>query len=178
MDAGDRRLRTVNGVAAPGRRLLATASAPEAMPEGPSMRALVFVLVLVASTLSGCATTETVRETAGQGVTRTYARSFDDIHAATLAVAKARGLDVVEDDRAQGRLLLAHGVTLWIRGERIAVFIRRIGPERTEVEVVSKPVLAPLNFPPDWQKLLLDEIGGGVSSAGPVAAPSVPAATR
>jgi hypothetical protein len=28
----------------------------------------------------------------------------------------------------------------------------------TEFEIVSKPVLSPLNFPPDWQKILLDQI--------------------
>jgi hypothetical protein len=53
---------------------------------------------------------------------------------------------------------LSHGVTLWSWGERIAVFLKAATDKTTEVEIVSKPVLAPLNFPPDWQKILLDQI--------------------
>ena len=47
---------------------------------------------------------------------------------------------------------------LWSWGERIAVFVKPLSNNETEVEVVSKPVLAPLNFPPDWQNILLDQI--------------------
>lgn len=108
--------------------------------------------------LAGCASTETVKEAEGQGVSRTYQAAYEPVYDATLEAAKVRQLDVVESDKAAGRLVLSHGVTLWSWGERIAVFVKRRGSASTDVEVVSKPVLSPLNFPPDWQKILLDQI--------------------
>jgi hypothetical protein len=77
---------------------------------------------------------------------------------ATLAAAKTKELEVVESDRRTGRILLSHGVTWLSWGERIAVFIKTTTAQTTEVEIVSKPVLAPLNFPPDWQQILLEQI--------------------
>lgn len=123
------------------------------------MKIPILTMLFVAAVATGCASTETVKESRGQGVTRQYpyapARVFD----ATLSAAKARKLEVVESDRSGGRLILSHGVTLWSWGERIAVFIKPVTANSTEVEIVSKPVLAPLNFPPDWQGILLEQIG-------------------
>lgn len=106
----------------------------------------------------GCASTDTVKEAAGQGVARSYQAAYDPVFDAALGAAKASNLEVVESDRPTGRLVLSHGVTLWSWGERIAVFVRRKDAARTEVEVVSKPVMSPLNFPPDWQRILLERI--------------------
>ena len=75
------------------------------------------------------------------------------------ASAKTMELEVVESDKSSGRVILSHGVTLWSWGERIAVFVKAVTTQRTEVEIVSKPVLSPLNFAPDWQQILLEEIG-------------------
>lgn len=122
------------------------------------MRLAYLAVPVVAAFIAGCASTETVKEAKGQGVTRTYAYPFQPVYDATLAAAKSKSLEVVESDKASGRLVLSHGVTLWSWGERIAVFIKPADRRSTEVEIVSKPVLSPLNFPPDWQKILLDQI--------------------
>ncbi|MBX3589309.1 MAG: hypothetical protein KF755_00250 [Burkholderiaceae bacterium] len=122
------------------------------------MRLAHLVIPLVAAFVVGCASTETVKEAKGQGVTRTYAYAYQPVYDATLAAAKTKSLEVVESDKANGRVVLSHGVTLWSWGERIAVFIRPVTNRSTEVEIVSKPVLSPLNFPPDWQRILLDQI--------------------
>ena len=116
------------------------------------------MVAFVALIASGCASTETVKEAKGQGVSRSYPYAYEPVYNATVAAAKNRSLDVVENDKTNGRLILSHGITLWSWGERIAVFIKPIAAASTEVEIVSKPVLAPLNFPPDWQKILLDQI--------------------
>ena len=120
------------------------------------LSALVISVFIVA--LGGCALTETVKEAQGQGVTRVYQEAYEPVFNATLEAAKSKNLDVVESDKATGRLILSHGVTLWSWGERIAVFVKSRGSAGTQVEIVSKPVLSPLNFPPDWQKILLDQI--------------------
>ena len=106
----------------------------------------------------GCASTETVKKAEGEGISRSFSYAFEPVYEATISAAKEKELEVVESDKKSGRLILAHGVTLWSWGERIAVFVKPLSNNETEVEVVSKPVLAPLNFPPDWQNILLDQI--------------------
>jgi hypothetical protein len=122
------------------------------------MKASTIGIFLLALLLGGCASTETVRDARGQGSVRTYQHAYDPVFNAALAAAKAKELEVVESDRSGGRLMLSHGVTLWSWGERIAIFFKSVSPKATDVEIVSKPVLSPLNFPPDWEKILHDQI--------------------
>ena len=120
--------------------------------------AVLLLIGMLSLFLGGCASTETVKDARGQGVTRVYASPYEAVFNATLNAAKQKKLDVVESDKAAGRLVLSHGITWLSWGERIAVFIKATAPNSTEVEIVSKPILSPLNFPPDWQKILLDQI--------------------
>jgi hypothetical protein len=122
------------------------------------MKKLLFAVCAFALLAAGCASIDTVKEEKGQGVSRVYQYGYDPVFDAALAAAKAKELEVVESDKGSGRLMLSHGVTLWSWGERIAVFLKPVSAGTTEVEIVSKPVLAPLNFPPDWQRILLDQI--------------------
>ena len=122
------------------------------------MKSSLFVICLIASLACGCASTETVREAKGQGVSRIYQYAYEPVFNAVLAAAKTKELEVVESDKSSGRLVLSHGVTLWSWGERIAVFVKTVTTDTTEVEIVSKPVMSPLNFPPDWQQILLEQI--------------------
>lgn len=124
---------------------------------GPAI-VLALAVALPMALLPGCANVETVKAAQGQGATRSYPHPRERVIDATLAAAKARELDVVEADRASGRLILSKGVTWWSWGERIAVFVKPLDAASTQVEIVSKPVMAPLNFPPDWQTILLDQI--------------------
>jgi hypothetical protein len=122
------------------------------------MKALILTMAFVAVVASGCASTQTVKEATGQGVSRTYSYAYESVYGATLSAAKTRSLEVVENDKVNGRLILSHGISLWSWGERIAVFVKPLAPSSTRVEIVSKPVLSPLNFPPDWQQILFDQI--------------------
>jgi hypothetical protein len=118
----------------------------------------ILIITLVAVIASGCASTETVKQARGQGASRIYSYAYEPVYNATLAAAKTKKLEVVENDRTNGRLILSHGLTLWSWGERIAVFVKPLVIGSTEVEIISKPVLSPLNFPPDWQQILFDQI--------------------
>ena len=121
------------------------------------MKTTFVAISLLAALSAGCASTETVKDAKGQGERRVYQYNYERVFDATLAAAKVKDLEVIETDRTSGRIILSHGVTLLSWGERIAIFLNRTD-KATEVEIVSKPVLAPLNFPPDWQKILLDQI--------------------
>ncbi|MFQ5802142.1 MAG: hypothetical protein ACE5JQ_04500, partial [Candidatus Methylomirabilales bacterium] len=87
-----------------------------------------------------------------------YNHPYEDVYQATLSAGNKLDLKVVEEDRNEGRIILSHGVTLWSWGERIAIFLTKSTDSSTEVEIVSKPVMAPLNFPPDWVSRLFNEM--------------------
>jgi hypothetical protein len=129
------------------------------------MKTSLLTIVLLAVVAPGCASTQTVKEAKGQGVSQTYPYAYDPVYDATISAAKAKKLDVVETDKANGQLVLSHGITLLSWGERIAVFVKPIAAGSTEVEIISKPVLSPLNFPPDWQRILFDQIDTELRSA-------------
>lgn len=113
----------------------------------------------------GCATADSLREARGQGVKRTFRRPYEPVFEAALAAAKGRGLELIEQDRVGGRLLLSHGVTWGSLGERIAVFVTRLGERATAVEVVSRPITGALALPPDWAVLLLGDIEAELAAA-------------
>jgi uncharacterized protein YceK len=121
------------------------------------MKALVLALC-AALALGGCATVDSVKEAKGQGLKRTFRQPYELVFQATLTAATKRKLEVVEQDRASGRIVLASGASWTSLGERIAVFIGRSGERLTSVEVVSRPRLAAITFPPDWPVLLFGDI--------------------
>jgi hypothetical protein len=122
------------------------------------MKISILVITFFAVVAGGCASTETVKEAKGQGVSRTYPYAYESVYNATIAAARTKELEVVENDKANGRLIFSHGVTWLSWGEKIAVFVKALATTSTEVEIVSKPLMSPLNFPPDWQQILLDQI--------------------
>ncbi len=115
--------------------------------------------------LVGCASTQTVGESKGEGAKNLYSAAFENVYAATLRAAQSEELKIVAMDKEAGRIDLSHGVTLWSWGERVSVFLTSVSASETEVEIVSKPVLAPLNFPPDWESRLFRAIGRELRTA-------------
>ncbi len=107
---------------------------------------------------AGCSTVDTVKDAKGQGVKRTYRHAYDVVYEAVLVTASRRKLEIVEQDRVGGRLLLAGGASWTSLGERIAIFVVRGGDRATTVEIVSRPVLSAITFPPDWAGLLYGDI--------------------
>jgi hypothetical protein len=108
--------------------------------------------------LAACASIDSVKDARGKGVKRTFKQPYDEVYAATLAAAARRKLELVSATPATGAILLSNGASLGSLGERIAVFVSRLGERVTSVEVVSRPVVSTLSFPPDWPILLFGEI--------------------
>ena len=116
--------------------------------------------------LGACATTETVQQAKGTGDKKTFNAEYESVYQATLSAAGKQGLSVTKADKGTGEILLSHGVTPWSWGERIAIFVEKISDNQTQVEIISKPVMAPLNFPPDWVSKLFDAIGAELNPKG------------
>lgn len=128
------------------------------------MKGLVYASLL-AIFIVGCASTETVVESKGQGEKRVYSHTYEAVYKATLEAAAKHKLEVVESNKTTRRIVLTHGTTWLSWGENIAIFFNSISGNKTEVEIVSKPVMAPLNFPPEWGKILHKQIGSELNAS-------------
>ncbi len=126
----------------------------------------ILVTVFALWFLGACATTETVQQAKGTGEKRTFNVDYESVYEATLSAASKQGLTVTSADKSSGQILLSHGVTPWSWGERIAVFVTKLSDNQTQVEIISKPVMAPLNFPPDWASKLFDAIDAELKPQG------------
>lgn len=119
---------------------------------------LALALACAALLAAGCASVDTLKGARGQGVKRTYRQSYEVVYQTVLITASRRKLEIVEQDRPGGSMLLANGASWTSLGERIAVFVMRSGDRATTVEIVSRPVLSGITFPPDWAGLLFGDI--------------------
>lgn len=120
--------------------------------------------IFFAVALSGCASTESVKASREEAVHRVYAAPYDSVYAATLAAAKAKELDLVESDPSTGRIVVSHGISWWSWGERIVIWLRSLNESNTDVAIVSKPILAPFNYPPDWTSRLFEQIAAELNA--------------
>ena len=89
---------------------------------------------------------------------RAFRQPYEVVYAAAMSAAARRKLEVIEQDRAAGRLVLSSGASWSSLGEHIAVFVSRTKDRVTSVEIVAKPVFSALAFPPDWPALLFGDI--------------------
>jgi type IV pilus biogenesis protein CpaD/CtpE len=122
-------------------------------------------LAAIALLGAGCATDSAVRNARGTGLKRTYRQPIDRVHAALLVVAAARKLTVVEEDKAQGFVLLHEDGSL--SGDRIGVFLVANNERSTTVEVVTRAGLSGIPVP-DWAGRLQGDLEQELTPRRPV----------
>ncbi len=107
--------------------------------------------VLPALTFTGCATTSDAQADRGKGVIVSYAAPFDKVWAALPEILKDLGLHVGSANEKDGVILVDNGVSAFSWGERVAIFVERIGTQgNSRVEVVSKDALGTNLTATDW----------------------------
>ena len=126
-----------------------------------------FFLGLAAAALAGvgCTTESGVRNARGTGLKRTYRYPMDRVYAALLVVVAGRKLEVVEQDRAQGFVLLREGSGL--SADRIGVFLTANNERSTTVEVVTRGGLSGIPVP-DWAGRLHGDLEQELTPRRPV----------
>jgi len=116
-------------------------------------------IVVIASLLAGCASFDAVKQAHGQGVKRTFKQPYSVVFTAVMQAASRKNLEIVSSAPDSGTILLSGKASLGSPGgERIAVFVIRLNDSATSVEVVARPVIPTVSFPPDWPELLFGEI--------------------
>jgi hypothetical protein len=109
--------------------------------------------VFIALALVGCANLNDAKNAKGTGNVQMINAGYDKVWVATKASIVESGLYIVKEDKSTGEILATKGVSMLSYGENIAVFVRARGG-LTEVEIVSKKVLATNVFAPDWSQQL------------------------
>jgi hypothetical protein len=128
--------------------------------------AVIAVLVAVLSLCLGCGTLDSAKVARGTGARRTYEASTDQVWNALPSVLTQLGLNVASSSRPEGYVLAKRGFSNGSWGENVAVFIAEISPSRTEVEVVSKKVLATNVTAKNWENPVLNKIEDFLRTAG------------
>lgn len=114
--------------------------------------------------LVGCASFDNIKQERGEGIKRTFSRPYDEVFMAAMSAAVKKKLTIVNSDRVSGTILLSNSASLSSPGgEHIAMFVNRLKDSATSVEVVARPVISRVSFPPDWPELLFGEIEESLS---------------
>jgi hypothetical protein len=125
------------------------------------------ILFALLTMLAGGASADPVQEPAGEGAKRAYRETYQTVFDATLSAARNKRLALVDVDRGVGVIRLSHGGTLSNWGERVTVFVRPLGGDHTQVEIVNKPLFEFLMFSPHWDQVLLAQIDAELRARDP-----------
>lgn len=99
---------------------------------------------------SGCATLQTVKQSQGKGIKRTFNFPYDDVYKAVTYSVIGKGLEIAEQSEERGYVYATHGISFFSWGEKVAIFIKKINEDETAVEIVSKRAVVTNVFGPDW----------------------------
>jgi len=122
---------------------------------------MMFVSLLLLLTLwaGGCATTiADALNAKGQGKSRIYDAPFDAVWDTVPKIVNELGLMVAGQNKEDGYILAAKGVSAFSAAENVAVFVEKVDDERTRVEVVSKKTVPTHIFAGNWEKPILDKL--------------------
>jgi len=114
------------------------------------MAAKLSVSLVICLALTGCASVQVARDARGQGLTKVYRGSQQDIfYAMHNAVLETSG-KIVEENKSECSVLGRYGMTAFSWGERVGIFCYRISESEYQVEVVSKRAVGPNITAKDW----------------------------
>ena len=116
-----------------------------------------FCLLVLAGLLvvAGCSTPSSVAQLKGQGARRTYDVRYDCAWTTVRSVAVMEDLHILRADKKTGFISARRGMGDTTFGDCVAIWLRPISPNQTEVEVVSRRVGAPVPFAPNEEETIL-----------------------
>lgn len=127
------------------------------------MKSLVLAGLAAALFLTGCSTPRSISNLEGQGTKRTFDYSFDTVWRAAVDASQQGDLQILTADRDRGYISARRGVRFETFGENVGVWVRRLGPARTEVEVVSRQAGPPVAWLKNWEQEILRSIAANVT---------------
>src|SRR3989442_12404497 len=119
---------------------------------------------------SGCSTSKLVSQMQGQGIEQTYNVAFDPVWRAAVDAVQIGDLRVLNADRQTGYIAARRGMRPESFGENVGLWVTRVSPTQTQVEVVSRQAGPPKFAIKNWQKDIRRSIDANLTREGPVAA--------
>lgn len=123
------------------------------------MRYAVVAILIILPLLTGCQTLGDARAAKGTGTTRLFNATEDQVWGVLAKAVNEVDLSIAGTYREDGYLVAERGTTMFSWGEKVAVFVERRGPARTEVEVVSMRAVAVNITAAEFGDKVLDMIG-------------------
>jgi hypothetical protein len=123
------------------------------------MRKFCALLVPLAFLLAtGCSSPKSVAKMKGQGTREVYDADYDRIWKAAVAAAQMGDLYILNADRDAGYISAQRGWRGSTFGENVGIWIRKVSPTKTEVEVVSRQTGPPVLAIRNWENRILTSI--------------------
>lgn len=119
------------------------------------MKALAFGILALAFVVCGCSTTSSVAKKQGHGTTQVYRAPFDQVWRAAVDAAQLGDLEILNADRARGYISSKRGIRLETFGENVGLWVTRVSPTETRVEVVSRQAGPPALYLKNWEHEIL-----------------------
>ena len=87
-----------------------------------------------------------------------YRAPFDQVWRAAVDAAQMGDLEILNANREQGYIAAKRSVRMETFGENVGVWVTRISPTETQVEVVSRQAGPPVAWFRNWEKEILTAI--------------------
>jgi hypothetical protein len=140
------------------------------------MKALVSLAVL-ALVLCGCATQRQVAQLKGHGSRQVFRAPFDQVWRAAVDAAQMGELEIVNADRNTGYIASRRGIQVETFGENVGIWVSRLSPTETEVNVVSRQAGPPKFYLKNWEHEILTTIAANLTREAVGASATVPSGT-
>jgi len=122
-----------------------------------------FAALATVAVLIGCSTPKTVAAKRGLGTKQVYHAGYDQVWRAAVDATQLGDLHVLQADRAAGFISAKRGLRIETFGENVAVWVTRISPTETEVEVVSRQAGPPKFWFKNWEKEIHQAIAANLT---------------
>ena len=113
----------------------------------------------------GCSSTQ-VSHMEGRGTKAVYNAPFDATWRAAVDAAQQGDLTVLNADPSTGYISAKRGIHVESFGENVGIWVSRLAPTQTSVEVVSRQAGPPVLWVKNWEKRVQQSIAANLTREG------------
>jgi hypothetical protein len=111
----------------------------------------------------GCSSPRTVANLEGKGTKQEFNYPYDVVWRAAVDAAQQGELQVLNADRERGFISARRGVQVETFGENVGIWVRSLGPSRSQVEVASRQAGPPVMWLKNWENEILRAVAANVT---------------
>ncbi len=121
--------------------------------------ALAFVLLS-----DGCSSPQSVAQMQGKGTKEVFNAGYERVWRAAHDSAQQGDLYILYADKTNGFISAKRSLRPETFGENVAIWVRRVSPTQTQVEVVSRQAGPPVIIMRNWEKRILTFIEANLNT--------------